>query len=108
LRLDAPKCHPNTRVAVVKRLLGWIEGEIDIEALILWLYSAAGAGKSPIAHTLAEICEKDGYLLATLFFWKTAVDRRDISRFVATIAYQLLVISQPHARLLKLPSTQTR
>jgi len=73
----------------VNRLLSWIKGEIDIEALILWLYGAAGSGKSAIAHTLAETCEKDGYLLATFFFWKTAVERSDISRFVATIAYQI-------------------
>jgi len=70
-------------------LLGWIKGEIELEALILWLYGAAGAGKSAIAHSLAEICEKDGYLLATFFFWKTAAERSDISRFVATIAYQI-------------------
>jgi len=57
--------------------------------LILWLYGAAGAGKSAIAHTLAEICEQYGFLLATFFFWKSAAERSDISRFVATIAYQI-------------------
>jgi len=88
-RLDAPKCHPNTRVAVIKRLLSWIKGEIDPDALILWLYGAAGAGKSAIAHTLAEICETDGLLLATFFFWKTAAERSNIDRFIATIAYQI-------------------
>jgi len=87
--LDAPKCHPNTRVAVIKRLISWIKGEIDFDALILWLYGAAGAGKSAIAHTLAEICEEHGFLLATFFFWKTAAERSDISRFVSTIAYQI-------------------
>jgi len=86
---DAAKCHPNTRVAVINRLIGWIRGDIDFNALILWLYGAAGAGKSAIAHTLAEICEKYECLLATFFFWKTAAERSDISRFVATIAYQV-------------------
>jgi len=88
-RLDAPKCHPNTRVAVINKLISWIRREIDFDALILWLYGAAGAGKSAIAHTLAEICKKYGYLLATFFFWKTAAERNDVSRFVATIAYQV-------------------
>jgi len=87
--LDAPKCHPNTRVAVINRLIGWIKGEIDFDALILWLHGAAGAGKSAIAHTLAEICEQYGGLLATFFFWRTAAGRSDISRFVSTIAYQI-------------------
>ena len=67
-RLDAPKCHPNTRVAIIKRLLSWIKGEIDLDALILWLYGAARAGKSAIAQALAEICEKDRFLLAIFFF----------------------------------------
>jgi len=88
-RLDAPKCHPNTRVAVINRLIGWINGDMDFNSLIIWLYGAAGAGKSAIAHTLAERCDKYGCLLATFFFWKTAAERNDVSRFVATIAYQV-------------------
>jgi len=88
-QLDAPKCHPNTRVAVINRLMSWIRSEIDFDALILWLYGAAGAGKSAIAHTLAEICQMEGLLLATFFFWKTAAERNNIDRFVATIAYQI-------------------
>jgi len=88
-RLDAPKCHPNTRVAVLNKLISWMNRGMDLDALILWLYGAAGAGKSAIAHTLAERCEKYGGLLATFFFWKTAAERNDVSRFVATIAYQV-------------------
>jgi len=88
-RLDAPKCHPKTRVAVIEKLMSWIKGEIDRDALILWLYGAAGAGKSAIAHTLAEICQKDRLLLATFFFWKSAAERSNIDRFVATVAYQI-------------------
>jgi len=57
--------------------------------LILWLYGAAGAGKSAIAHTLAEICETCGWLVASFFFWKTAGERNNANRFVATIAHQL-------------------
>jgi len=89
--LDAPKCHPNTRVAVISRLTSWIKGEIatDLDTFILWLYGAAGAGKSAIAQTLAEICETDGLLLATFFFWKSAPERSNIDRFIATIAYQI-------------------
>jgi len=54
--LDAPKCHPDTRIAVISRLIQWITGEIDFDALILWLYGAAGAGKSAIAHSITDIC----------------------------------------------------
>jgi len=88
-QLDAPRCHPNTRDAVINRLIGWIIGDFDLDALILWLYGAAGAGKSAIARTLAEICKQHRWLLATFFFWKTAVERNNVERFVATIAYQI-------------------
>jgi len=60
-----------------------------LDPLILWLYGAAGAGKSAIAHSLDEICENHGWHLATFFFWKTAAERSNITRFVATIAYQI-------------------
>jgi len=87
-KLNAPKCHPNTRVAVIQRIIDWIIGDIAFSALILWLYGAAGAGKSAIAHTLAERCAREGWLLVTFFFWKSATERNNIDRFVATIAYQ--------------------
>ena len=87
-KLDAPKCHPNTRVAVIQRIIDWIIGEIYLAALILWVYGAAGAGKSAIAHSLAERCDEEGWLLATFFFWKSASERNNIDRFVATIVYQ--------------------
>jgi len=55
----------------------------------MWLYGAAGAGKSAIAHTLAEICETCGWLVASFFFWKTSGERNNANRFVATIAHQV-------------------
>ena len=98
-QLDAPKCHPETRLAVIDRIIDWLNGDIDFNALLLWLYGAAGAGKSAIAHSLAEICEEYGCLLATFFFCKTAAERSDITRFIATIAYQIARVipaSLPH------------
>jgi len=95
--MDAPKCHPNTREAVIKKIVDWIHGIIDSETLIMWLYGAAGAGKSAIAHTLAEICETCGWLVASFFFWKTAGERNNANRFVATIAHQI-ALSIPASR----------
>jgi len=64
-QLDAPQCRPNIRVAIINRLAKW--GGVDSNALLLWLDGAVGAGKSAMAHSSAEICEKCGYLLATFF-----------------------------------------
>src|SRR6188768_744100 len=94
---DTPKCHPNTRHVVTKIIFDWIRGIIDSETLIMWLYGAAGAGKSAIAHTLAEICETCGWLVASFFFWRTAGERNNANRFVATIAHQI-ALSIPASR----------
>ena len=88
-QLDSPKCHPNTRIAVINRLIQWIKGEIEDDALIMWLYGAAGAGKSAIAHTLAEVCDNCGWLLASFFFWTSSGERNNVNYFIATIAYQV-------------------
>ncbi|PPQ95017.1 hypothetical protein CVT25_000480 [Psilocybe cyanescens] len=47
-RFNPPKCHPNTRVAIIRWITDWISEleERTRHALIMWLYGAAGAGKS--------------------------------------------------------------
>jgi len=62
---------------------------LNFDALILWLYGAARAGKLAIAHSIPEICERRGWLLATFFFWKTASERNNITRFIAIVAYKI-------------------
>ncbi|KAF8166186.1 hypothetical protein BJ912DRAFT_245633 [Pholiota molesta] len=88
-RFDPPKCHPNTRVAVVEYLMGWIFGRNDAEALILWLYGPAGAGKSAILQTIAEYCFERKLLLASFFFGRSDPTRNMFKPLVATIAYQI-------------------
>ncbi|KDR74700.1 hypothetical protein GALMADRAFT_18160, partial [Galerina marginata CBS 339.88] len=88
---DPPKCHPNTRVAVLNKIMDWIHGA-DLEtrnALIGWLYGPAGSGKSAIARTIAEICAKEGTLVASYFFSRFDSTRNHGLSFIATIAYQV-------------------
>jgi len=47
--VDIPRCHENTRVAVLEKIGDWVNLVTDIAAFIMWLYGAAGAGKSAIA-----------------------------------------------------------
>ncbi|KAF8166852.1 hypothetical protein BJ912DRAFT_1001995 [Pholiota molesta] len=89
VRFDPPKCHPNTRVAVLEYLMGWIFGRNDPEALILWLYGPAGAGKSAILQTIAECCFERGSVLASFFFGRSDPSRNTFKPLVATIAYQI-------------------
>ncbi|KAF4616916.1 hypothetical protein D9613_008390 [Agrocybe pediades] len=90
-RYDPPKCHPNTRVAVIQKIIDWIDGsDVDLHnALIMWLSGAAGAGKSAIAQSLAERCFSEGKLLASFFFGRLDPTRNHSRSLVTTIAYQL-------------------
>ncbi|TEB28482.1 hypothetical protein FA13DRAFT_1793954 [Coprinellus micaceus] len=91
---DAPKCHPETRVAVQQEIVSWIKhGDRDAHpARILWLSGPAGSGKTAIAGTVAEECHREGLLAASFFFsgFSQSLDRRLRGYFVATLAYQLL------------------
>ena len=96
-RYDPPKCHPHTRRAVLKTILDWVKDDKKV-SLILWLYGPAGAGKSAIAQTIAELLEKEGLLAAAFFFSRNALSgRNDKTPLVATLVYQL-IISIPEIR----------
>ena len=90
-RYDPPKCHPNTRKAILKMIMDWVQGLEDSEkrCFFLWLYGPAGAGKSAIAQTIAELCSESKLLAASFFFSRTATGRNDHSRLISTLAYQL-------------------
>jgi hypothetical protein len=88
-RYDPPKCHPHTRRAVLKKIMDWVKDPNKV-ALFLWLYGPAGAGKSAIAQTIAELLEKLGLLAAAFFFSRNAAGRSNKTRLVATLVYQLI------------------
>jgi hypothetical protein len=90
-RFDPPKCHPNTRVAVLSKIMKWIKWEGDLNSFIMWVYGPAGAGKSAIAQTIAEICEEEMILLASFFFSRNDPSRNNAKPLIATIAYQIIL-----------------
>ena len=94
-RHDPPKCHPHTRRAVLKKIMDWAKDPNKV-ALFLWLYGPAGAGKSAIAQTIAELLEV-GLLAGAFFFSRNAAGRNEKTPLVATLVYQL-VISIPEIR----------
>ena len=90
---DPPKCHPNTRVAVLNKIMDWIRG-LDPEtrnALVMWLYGPAGSGKSAIGRSIAERCYEEGILLASYFFSRSDPTRNHGRSFIATIVYQISI-----------------
>jgi len=89
-RFDPPRCHPNTRVAVLDRIMIWVEGGEDgEEAQIMWIFGPVGTGKSAIAQTIAERCLAASLLLAAFFFSRSDPTRNHPKSLVATLAYQL-------------------
>ena len=86
---DFPKCHPNTCVAILDRLKNWTLGNQEPNASILWLYGAAGAGKSCIARSLAEWCDEQRLLLASFFFFRSDPSRNSVQHFIPTLAYNV-------------------
>ncbi|TFK32206.1 hypothetical protein BDQ12DRAFT_574684, partial [Crucibulum laeve] len=96
-RFDAPKCHPKTRIVILKKILDWAEA-MDKSSRIMWMYGPAGSGKSAIAQTTAETF--DGRrLAATFFFSRKSADRSSAKHLLTTIAYQM-AISIPGMRSL--------
>jgi len=87
-RCDQPKCHPHTRVAVINEIMT-LAGDEEKKAFFTWLYGPAGAGKTAIADSIAEICHDEGKLAAAFFFSRGADGRRDATHFVSSLAYQL-------------------
>ena len=86
---NSPKCHPNTRTAVLKDILSWAEDGTS-ETQVLWLHGPAGAGKTAIGHSVAEMSQERNQFAAGFFFSRTAAGRNHEKCLIATIAYQLL------------------
>jgi hypothetical protein len=79
--------------------MDWILGlgSEDQNAVILWFYGPAGAGKSAIAHTIAKRCELEKLLLASFFFSRSDPTRSNSRSLITTISYQI-TINIPGAR----------
>ncbi|TFK34592.1 hypothetical protein BDQ12DRAFT_566890, partial [Crucibulum laeve] len=88
-RFDPPKCHPETRTAVLDMILAWVNNR-QRTSNIMWLHGPAGAGKSAIVQTITEKCEKSKMLCASFFFSRTAARRNTADHLVATITHQLI------------------
>ena len=95
-RYDPPKCHPHTREAILQEIMDWIE-DLDRQTGFLWLYGPAGAGKSAIEQTIAELLYKMN-LLAASFFFSRSIGGRNEKTFLITTIIDQLIVSIPEIR----------
>ncbi|KAF5339929.1 hypothetical protein D9758_015005 [Tetrapyrgos nigripes] len=107
-RYPPPKCHPETRTAVLLDISSWIRGAqvgarvhwlydpagagrgAEAETPVHWLYGPAGAGKSAIAQTLAER-EQRNHLAASFFFSRSDPSRNNPKSLIMVISYCLAI-----------------
>jgi len=73
--------------------MDWVlgSGADDQNAVILWFYGPAGAGKSAIAHKIAERCDLEKLLLACFFFSRSDPARSNSKSLITTISYQIAI-----------------
>jgi hypothetical protein len=60
-------------------------------AVILWMYGPAGAGKTAIVHDIAHRCDLEKLLLASFFFSRSDRRRSNAKSLISTIAYQIAI-----------------
>ena len=86
---NPPKCHPNTCLAILTKIMKWIKWEEDLNMFIMWVYGPARAGKSVIVQTISEMYENEMILLASFFFSRNDPFCSNFNPLIATIAYQI-------------------
>ncbi|KAJ2915168.1 hypothetical protein MD484_g5248, partial [Candolleomyces efflorescens] len=90
-RCDAPKCHPETRVAVQDDLYAWIQhGDATDPKNIKWVTGPAGTGKTAVMGSITARCKENGVPVASFFFSSRGSSGCSTkTAFVTTIAHQL-------------------
>ncbi|KAF8338708.1 uncharacterized protein EI90DRAFT_3117803 [Cantharellus anzutake] len=61
-------CLEGTRVGLIEHIMAWCRNTADSENRLALLSAVAGAGKTSIAHTIAERCAMERVLLLSFFF----------------------------------------
>ncbi|KAJ8092067.1 hypothetical protein PM082_024307 [Marasmius tenuissimus] len=91
------RCLPGTRELVTKAIHNW-RASTDSSRPICWLSGPAGVGKSAIAQTIAEDCDRHA-LVASFFFFRSDPQRNNPAFLMPMIAYGL-TITRPDVRRL--------
>lgn len=86
---DLSRCQPGTRASILRKIKKWAQNHES--ETILWVYGPAGIGKSTVSLTVARSFDDRGLLGASYFFKRGQDDRNDASRFIPTIASQLMI-----------------
>ncbi|KAF8327433.1 uncharacterized protein EI90DRAFT_3018172 [Cantharellus anzutake] len=61
-------CLDGTRTGLIEDIMSWCRNTGNSEKRVLLVTAVAGAGKTSLAHSIAEECSKGGMLLLSFFF----------------------------------------
>jgi hypothetical protein len=92
-RYPPGKCHAGTREEIIEIILDWIE-DPGPASDVLWLYGPAGAGKSEIMHTIAQLLLEtpyEGRYAGSFFFGRDVNVRCDGKSLFSTLAYHIAI-----------------
>jgi hypothetical protein len=83
-------------VQLLEDVAKWMANTND--KTVFWLTGVAGTGKTTVAKSVADMASNGKQLVAAFFFSYSAADRRDYSKVIPTLAYQLARDAQlrPH------------
>jgi hypothetical protein len=93
-RYPPPRCHPGTRLEIMRRCRVFVV-QCNGKEKLRWVVGAAGVGKSAIMQVVAEETPAD----ASVFF--SVNGRQDGTKTFATIAYQLAVKCDPYRQFIQ-------
>jgi AAA ATPase domain len=88
-RSFASRCLLGTRVELLRMIDTWINDDNLSHPRIFWLNGLAGTGKSTIAQTIAEQCDRRKILGASFFFDRQDARCSNPKLLFTTIAHQL-------------------
>jgi hypothetical protein len=87
-RAGAPSpCLGGTRVQLLEDVATWMADTKDKP--VFWLTGVAGTGKTTVAKSVADMAREKNHLVVTFFFSHAYADRRDHTKVIATLAYQM-------------------
>jgi hypothetical protein len=102
-------CFPHTRDGLLEDIWTWVTAiPTTGTAEICWLTGVAGAGKSAIAHSVAQHCSERGLLVSSFFFDCKTSGLNDPQALFSTIAYDLCKANSEFAEQVALAIEQDR
>lgn len=83
-------CMVSTRSAIIDQAVTFLNCKSVGDARILLLSGCAGSGKTAVAHSVAEICEREHHSLGSSFFFEASQNLRDSpQQLITTLAREL-------------------